>query len=152
MEKIVFTEEFCQPHNLFPFTLTRQIQDIRVGILTIREKWEYYLDLPSFDKQEGDYKDLDRALVIDQNIDDDIIYLIHGNLIPSARIAQKVKKLKPGEFLSLPEKENFAYCISKSQVLSEHQIKVEKAVELEEEVHEIVFPWDICKQNFWAIK
>ena len=152
MEKIVFTEEFCQPHNLFPFTLTRQIHDIRVGILTIREKWEQYLGLPSFDKQEGDYKDLDRAIVIDQNIDDDIIYLIHGNALPTVRIAQKVKKLKPGEFLSLPEKENFAYCISKKQVLSEHQIKMEKAVELDEELHEIVFPWDICKQNFWAIK
>ena len=152
MEKIVFTEEFCQPHNLFPFTLTRQIHDIRVGILTIREKWEQYLGLPSFDKQEGDYKDLDRAIVIDQNIDDEIIYLIHGNALPTVRIAQKVKKLKPGEFLSLPEKENFAYCISKKQVLSEHQIKMEKAVELDEELHEIVFPWDICKQNFWAIK
>jgi UDP-N-acetylglucosamine diphosphorylase / glucose-1-phosphate thymidylyltransferase / UDP-N-acetylgalactosamine diphosphorylase / glucosamine-1-phosphate N-acetyltransferase / galactosamine-1-phosphate N-acetyltransferase len=152
MEKIVFTEEFCQPHNLFPFTLTRQIQDIRVGILTIREKWEHYLALPSFDKQEGDYKDLERAMVIGQSLDDDIIYLIHGNVIPSARIAQKVKKLKPGEFLSLPEKENFAYCISKKQVLGEHQIKMDKAVELQEELHEIVFPWDICKQNFWAIK
>jgi hypothetical protein len=37
MDKIIFTEEFCQPENLFPFTLTRQVQDIRVGILTIRE-------------------------------------------------------------------------------------------------------------------
>ena len=40
MNKIIFTEEFCQPENLYPFTLTRQLQDIRVGILTIREKWE----------------------------------------------------------------------------------------------------------------
>lgn len=152
MEKIVFTEEFCQPQNLFPFTLTRQIQDIRVGILTIREKWEQYLGLPSFDKQEGDYKDLDRAMVINEHIDDDILYLIHGNVLPSARIAAKIRKLKPGEFLSLPEKENFVYCISKKHIRNEHQIKVEKAVELEEEFRDIVFPWDICKLNFWAIK
>lgn len=152
MEKIVFTEEFCQPHNLFPFTLTRQIQDIRVGILTIREKWEQYLGLPSFDKQEGDYKDLDRAMVINEHIDDDILYLIHGNVLPSARIAAKIRKLKPGEFLSLPEKENFVFCISKKHIRNEHQIKVEKAVELEEEFRDIVFPWDICKLNFWAIK
>lgn len=152
MEKIVFTEEFCQPQNLFPFTLTRQIQDIRVGILTIREKWEQYLGLPSFDKQEGDYKDLDRAMVINEHIDDDILYLIHGNVLPSARIAAKIRKLKPGEFLSLPEKENFVFCISKKHIRNEHQIKVEKAVELEEEFRDIVFPWDICKLNFWAIK
>ena len=28
--------------QLFPFTLTRPIQDIRIGILTIREKWERF--------------------------------------------------------------------------------------------------------------
>ena len=62
MKKIVFTEEFCTPENLFPFTLTRQVQDIRIGIFTIREKWELYLGLDSYDKFENDYKDLDRAI------------------------------------------------------------------------------------------
>jgi hypothetical protein len=51
MNKIIFTEEFCQPENLHPFTLTRQMQDIRVGILTIREKWEKVLGLSSYDKK-----------------------------------------------------------------------------------------------------
>jgi UDP-N-acetylglucosamine diphosphorylase / glucose-1-phosphate thymidylyltransferase / UDP-N-acetylgalactosamine diphosphorylase / glucosamine-1-phosphate N-acetyltransferase / galactosamine-1-phosphate N-acetyltransferase len=68
MKKIVFTEEFCQPENLYPFTLTRQVQDIRVGILTIREKWELALGMPSFDKYEDDYKDQDRAITIDESI------------------------------------------------------------------------------------
>src|SRR5205823_9808137 len=82
MKKIVFTEEFCQPENLFPFTLTRQVQDIRVGILTIREKWELALNMESFDRNEGDYKDLDRSIQIDESIGDDLIYLIHGNILP----------------------------------------------------------------------
>ncbi|VAV84218.1 Sugar-phosphate nucleotidyl transferase, partial [hydrothermal vent metagenome] len=30
-------------NNLLPFTYTRPVADIRVGILTIREKWETYL-------------------------------------------------------------------------------------------------------------
>lgn len=29
--------------QLFPFSLTRHVADIRIGILTIREKWEHYL-------------------------------------------------------------------------------------------------------------
>ncbi len=66
MNKIIFTEEYCQPGNLHPFTLTRQVQDIRVGILTIREKWEMMLKLPSWDKQEGDYKDLARSVNIEE--------------------------------------------------------------------------------------
>ncbi|MFN6286071.1 MAG: putative sugar nucleotidyl transferase, partial [Bacteroidota bacterium] len=47
---IIFTEEFCQPSQLYPFSLTRQIQDIRVGLFSIREKWERYLKQPSLDK------------------------------------------------------------------------------------------------------
>lgn len=37
---IVFHEAHCR-ENLFPLTLTRHSADIRVGILTIREKWEH---------------------------------------------------------------------------------------------------------------
>ncbi len=152
MRKIVFTEKFCSPENLFPFTLTRQIQDIRIGILTIREKWEQYLGFPSFDKQEDDYKDLDRAIVIDESIGKDIIYLVHGNLLPTATIIRQAKKLKPGEFLSLPDKENFVYSISKNQIINEYKIKAQKAIELAEDLKEIRYPWDILKINGWAIK
>lgn len=152
MHKIVFTEEFCAPGNLFPFTLTRQIQDIRIGILTIREKWECYLGIPSFDKFEEDYKDLDRAVKIAETIGKDVVYLIHGNVLPTKKIIKQVKKLKPGEFLSVPEKESFVYCISKKEVVDEHNIKVGKPVEMEDSFHEIKFPWHIFRLNAWAIE
>jgi UDP-N-acetylglucosamine diphosphorylase/glucosamine-1-phosphate N-acetyltransferase len=152
MRKIVFTEEFCTPGNLFPFTLTRQIQDIRVGILTIREKWEHHLAVPSFDKFEEDYKDLDRAVRIHEVIGDNIIYLIHGNVLPTKKMVQQVKKLKPGECLSVPEKESVVYCISKNEVIDENNIKVGRALEVEEELKEIKFPWDIWQNNAWAIE
>jgi UDP-N-acetylglucosamine diphosphorylase/glucosamine-1-phosphate N-acetyltransferase len=152
MKKIVFTEEFCQPENLFPFTLTRQIQDIRIGILTIREKWEYLLGIPSFDKFEEDYKDLDRSVQLDSNIGDDILFLIHGNILPTPKLVSKVKKLKPGEFISIPGKESLIYCISKKEVLDPHRIKVSKSVEFKEEIKELQFPWQIFQMNDWAIK
>jgi len=152
MNKIVFTEEFCSPENLFPFTLTRQIQDIRVGVLTIREKWEHLLSMPSFDKQEEDYKDLDRALVIDEQIGDDILYLIHGNIIPTQKLAKQVKRLKPGEFISIPGLENIVYCISRKQILNRERVRVEKAVNLTAEFKEIKYPWDIFGINGWAIE
>jgi len=151
MEKIVFTEEFCSPEDLFPFTLTRQIQDIRVGILTIREKWERLLGWPSFDKQEEDYKDVD-GVVIDEQIGKDLIYLIHGNILPTPALARQVQALRPGEFLSLPERENFIYCISRKQVLGPHRIKMDKAVEVSADFREIRYPWDIVRLNAWAIE
>ena len=152
MKKIVFTEEFCQPENLFPLTLTRQVQDIRVGIMTIREKWEAALDLPSYDKHEGDYKDLDRALIIEEAIGNDTIYLIHGNVLPTNSLVKQVKKLKHGEFISVGENESIAYCISRKEILNEHKIKVLKAIELEQGLKEIKYPWNIVQLNAWAIE
>ena len=99
MKKIIFTEEFCQPENLHPFTLTRQIQDIRVGILTIREKWEKILGLRSYDRKEDDYKDLDRSVDVAKFINDDGCFMIHGNILPTAKIIKTVHRLKPGEFI-----------------------------------------------------
>lgn len=151
MNKIIFTEEFCNPGNLFPFTLTRQIQDIRVGILTLREKWERYLNCPSLDKFEDDYKDRERAVRIFETIGRDTAYLIHGNVLPTKKLAKQVKKLKPGEFLSVPERESFVYCISRKEVLDENNIKVGMPVETDEDVKEIRAPWHIFQLNAWAI-
>src|SRR5215213_2077694 len=152
MKKIVFTEEFCKPENMFPLTLTRQVQDIRVGILTIREKWELALDMPSYDRHEGDYKDLERSITIDESIGDDIVYLIHGNVLPTVKLVKQIKKLKRGEFISVGENESIAYCISKKEILNAHQIKVRKSIELEHDLKEINFPWDIVAINAWAIQ
>lgn len=45
MQQIHLTEQISDSidykQQLFPFTATRHMSDIRVGILTIREKWEY---------------------------------------------------------------------------------------------------------------
>jgi hypothetical protein len=37
---LAFNETHCR-EDLFPLTLTRPVADIRVGMLTIREKWRY---------------------------------------------------------------------------------------------------------------
>lgn len=40
MNNITFTDELYQPDKLYPFSLVRNISDIRIGIITIREKWK----------------------------------------------------------------------------------------------------------------
>jgi len=42
MNQVFLTDKEIKD-NLFPFTLTRSAADIRIGILTIREKWNYYI-------------------------------------------------------------------------------------------------------------
>jgi len=73
MRKLFLSDEEIRD-NLFPFTLTRSAADIRVGILTIREKWEAYLNTPVLLKEEGE------NLPADANI-------LSANIIPSHEFA-----------------------------------------------------------------
>jgi UDP-N-acetylglucosamine diphosphorylase/glucosamine-1-phosphate N-acetyltransferase len=152
MNKLIFTEEFCQPENLHPFTLTRQIQDIRVGILTIREKWERLLGLPSFDKKEDDYKDLERSVNIDEAIGDGVCFMIHGNVLPTRKLVRAVLKLKDGEFLATPAGNGIVYRITKNEIIDRYKIKVGHAVTFREPIQSIQFPWDIFQMNDRAIR
>lgn len=46
MSQLLLNDKDVRP-NLFPLTLTRSVADLRVGILTIREKWESFLGKPA---------------------------------------------------------------------------------------------------------
>lgn len=150
--KIIFTEEFCQPENLYPFTLTRQIQDIRVGILTIREKWEKLLGVTSFDRMEDDYKDLDRSIKLETIGDNDVCFLIHGNILPTPKLIKTLKKLKDGEFISVNGNSCVIFRFSKREIPDPNKIKVSKAISIREGVKSLQFPWDIFKLNDYAIR
>ena len=152
MNKIIFTEEYCQPENLFPFTLTRQIQDIRVGILTIREKWEKILGIPSFDRQEDDYKDLDRSLTIEEAVQQGVCLMIHGNILPSPGLIKAIRRLKDGEFITVNGNAGIIYRFTKKQITDKYTIKVTRPVTIKEDVKALKFPWDIFQLNDWAIR
>ncbi len=153
MNKIIFTEEFCQPENLYPFTLTRQIQDIRVGILTIREKWERMLNMPSFDRKEDDYKDLERSVNLDEAVDDDgYCLMIHGNVLPTPELIKATRQLKDGEFISANGSSGIVFRFTRNEIKEKHQVKVTRAVSVKSEIKTIKYPWDIFQLNDWAIR
>ncbi|HEV7737279.1 MAG TPA: putative sugar nucleotidyl transferase, partial [Chlamydiales bacterium] len=152
MDKIIFTEEFCQPENLSPFTLTRQLQDIRVGILTIREKWEKMLDLPSFDRKEDDYKDLGRSVNLDEAVEDCDCFMIHGNVLPTPKLVKALQKLKNGEFISANGTDGILFRFGRKEISEKHKIRVTKSVAVHQDSKVIHYPWDILKLNDWAIR
>ena len=152
MQKIIFTEEYCRPANLHPFTLTRHIQDIRIGILTIREKWEKLLQLPSFDKWEDHYLDEAESIKIDKHIGPDTSLLVHANVLPTRNIISKIKKLQNGEFLSAGKNGSIAFAFSDKEVAGLHKIKVSRQVKYESALKMLVYPWEIVQLNGWAIR
>jgi UDP-N-acetylglucosamine diphosphorylase / glucose-1-phosphate thymidylyltransferase / UDP-N-acetylgalactosamine diphosphorylase / glucosamine-1-phosphate N-acetyltransferase / galactosamine-1-phosphate N-acetyltransferase len=147
MLKLIFTEEYCKPQNLHPFTLIRHIQDLRVGILTIREKWEKMLGLTSYDKWEGYYLDDERSIKIDKSIGASSCIMIHANVLPTKKLVAKIKKLKHGEFLTTKNEGAVAYKFSEKEILSLHKIKMQRSVEYEAEVTAVHYPWQLFQLN-----
>ncbi len=79
--------------NLLPLTFTRPVCEIRVGILTIREKWEKYLKAKTSTLTE-DYLSRKFPLVsAKQNL------LINGSVCPNPKLVKDILSLKPGEAL-----------------------------------------------------
>jgi UDP-N-acetylglucosamine diphosphorylase / glucose-1-phosphate thymidylyltransferase / UDP-N-acetylgalactosamine diphosphorylase / glucosamine-1-phosphate N-acetyltransferase / galactosamine-1-phosphate N-acetyltransferase len=66
--------------QLFPFSQTRSVADIRIGILTIREKWEHLLQQPVTVLKKGEAPPGD-AIVFASNI------------IPTAPFVQAIKEM-----------------------------------------------------------
>lgn len=79
--------------NLLPMTFTRPVADLRVGILTIREKWERVLD-GAYSYNTIDYlREKYPAIVGDDNL------FVAGNVCPTRSLVAKVKALNQGEAL-----------------------------------------------------
>lgn len=152
MQKIIFTEEYCKPRNLHPFTYTRHIQDIRIGILTIREKWERYLKIPSFNKWGDHYLDDELSVKIEKGIGKDDYLMVHANVLPTKTIINQIKKLENGEFLTSGEEGGMAYKFSDKEVLGLHKIKINSSVAFKSEMKAIHYPWQIFQMNDWALR
>ncbi len=150
MTRIVFTEAGSDPGDLFPFSLTRKAQDIRLGIFTIRQKWEQYLGLTAFDIPGADNADPARNLPGNLR-GKEMICLVRCNSIPSNSIAGKVKKLRPGEALSLPGETPFLHYLTAEQFQKKETVPPAK-VHIVEETKVLRFPWEIFTLNKWALE
>ena len=92
MNNILFDELQGRIH-LLPFTYTRPISDIRIGILKIHEKWAYYLkDNPSF--LTAPYLAEKFPLRISKRN----LY-INAQCLPHPKLAKEIKKLNKNQAL-----------------------------------------------------
>lgn len=77
--------------SLLPFTYTKPVADIRVGILTIREKWEKFLRLTTTTLTEEYLSNKYPMLELDENI------FINAGCIPNEAFFKAVASLKKNE-------------------------------------------------------
>lgn len=81
--------------HLLPLTYTRPVADLRVGILTIKEKWEYALKLPTSFLTQDYLESLFPLSYGDDNL------LINGSLLPSQELIDAIRELEMGHAYTL---------------------------------------------------
>ena len=91
MNYILFDGEYR--NALLPFTYTRPVADIRIGILTIREKWEFYLGLTTTTLTEEYLEKKYPMVEMDENI------MINASFLPTDKIVEQIKKLKENQVI-----------------------------------------------------
>ena len=139
MNYILFDGEVRK--NLLPLTFTRPVADIRIGILTIREKWEKLLEAKTSTKTE-DYLTGKWPINLEkENI------LINSSVIPTQKLAKEVINLKPGEKL-LSGEILVAYYSGEE---GETDVESLKVIQTKEELLKIDNTWDIFSKNGEAI-
>lgn len=88
---ILFDDSSWQ--NLLPLTFTRPVAEIRIGILTIREKWEKYLNASASFLTEDFLSKKFPVEIKPLNL------LINGSILLNEKIAKDILKLSKGQRL-----------------------------------------------------
>ena len=130
-------------NSLLPFTYTRPVADIRIGVLTIREKWEKFLGFTTTSITEEYLENKYPMVELDKNI------LINASFLPTKNLVNQVRKLSKNQAIFKDEKV-IAFFTSDTQ---EHvDFDFYEQLEFKEEVLQIKNTWDIFSLNDKAIQ
>src|ERR1051326_6686416 len=80
---------------LLPLSFSRPVSEMRIGTLTIREKWERHLSIKVSWSTE-DY--LSKKFPAEFAIDEDNVW-INGSVCPNSKLVEEIAKLAPGQEL-----------------------------------------------------
>jgi len=123
----------------------RPVADIRIGILTIREKWEKYLDTETSSMTEPYLSEKYPIKQGSTNI------LINGSVCPTANMVEKIKNLKPNETLSTSDY-IIAMNVGGSFDSNDGSFETEHTEIFEDDHIKLNFTYDIFAKNGEAIK
>ena len=140
MNYILFDD--CR-EQLLPLTFTRPVCDIRIGIITIREKWENVFRADASTITEAYLAAKFPIRVGDQNL------LINGSVCPSKELNDAINSLKVGERLVNGDK---ILAVRADGNLSDVDLKNTEGVSFGQEVLTVEYPWEIFAKNGEALE
>lgn len=127
---------------LLPFTYTRPVADIRIGIMTIREKWEFLLRTTTTTVTEEYLTDKWPMVEAETNI------FILGSVVPSEKLVTVIRNLNIGEAVYTKD-ELIAFCVKEGE---EPNLEAYTKINFDEELIIVKHTWDIFKNNAKAIE
>ena len=128
---------------LLPFTYTRPVADIRVGILTIREKWEKFLGITTTTITEEYLEEKYPMVEMEINV------LLNSSFLPTKPLVEMVKNLEPNQAIFKGE-DVIAFYTTDSQ--EEVDFSEYDQLEFDDELIQIKNTWDIFSLNGEAIR
>lgn len=135
---------FDGPHRnaLLPFTFTRPVADIRVGILTIREKWEKHLGSTTTTITEEYLSDKWPMVEMEHNV------MINASFLPNEILVEMIKNLELHQAIFQDEEVVAFYAKEGEEV----DFDAFESIEFTEECIKIESTWDIFQKNDVAIR
>ena len=129
-------------NNLLPFTYTRPMADIRVGILTIREKWEHFLKTTITTVTEDYLSDKYPMVEMEVNV------MINASYLPNLELVEMVKTLEENQAI-FKGADVLAFYTKEAQ--EDIEFNTFEALEFQEHAIKIEYTWDIFSKNGEAI-
>ena len=130
-------------NQLLPFTYTRPVADIRVGILTIREKWEKMLGFTTSTVTEDYLIDKFPMIEMEQNI------FINASILPTENLVNLIQNLSENKALFIDDEPLAFFAKEDKEVDFETFDVIEYSFD---DILRIKNTWDIFKLNGEAIK
>ena len=133
---IIFVESTSARTKLLPLTYTRPIAQIRIGILTIAEKWSRLLDSTDCGYKTAVY--LQSKYTLPKKSDVDTLW-INSNVLPNPELVTAIQSLQAGEAL-----------FSGDQLISSrggNESAYDKKKVFNGEISQVIYPWDIFLLN-----
>jgi UDP-N-acetylglucosamine diphosphorylase/glucosamine-1-phosphate N-acetyltransferase len=128
---------------LLPFTFTRPVADILVGIMTIRQKWEMRLGSTTTTLTEEYLSEKFPMVEMEENV------MINASFLPNAILTEMVSNLESNQAIFKGD-EVIAFFTSENQ--EGVDFDTYEIIEFEEDCIRIEHTWDIFSNNDAAIR
>ena len=129
-------------NSLLPLTFTKPVADLRIGILTIREKWETYLGFTTTTLTEDYLEEKFPMVEMAQNV------MINASFLPTLSLAEMIMELKENQAIFKDEEVIAFFTVDSQETIDFDNYE---QIEFNDEVLQIKNTWDLFSFNDIAL-